>query len=197
MARADKQDLREEFLQRRRAMAPARIEAARERVRVAVLRQCTAAGWTSVAAYLPLRTEPGSPELLDALVERGVRVIVPATLPDRDLDWVQLPGDAPLSVDAIGTVDAVLVPALAVAADGTRLGRGGGSYDRALARVRDGVVVAALLHDGEAVAHLPREAWDRPVTAYVTPSDGWVNIAAERTGADPDWTGECPIGEHS
>lgn len=176
MARADKQDLREEFLQRRREMSAEQIEAARAAVREAVLRQCAAAGWRSVAGFLPLRTEPGSRELLDTLVERGVRVIVPVTLPDRDLDWVQLPGDVPLTLDAIAAVDAVLVPALAVAADGTRLGRGGGSYDRALARVPDGVVVAALLHDGEAVAHLPRDSWDRPVSAYVTPSAGWQRV---------------------
>lgn len=176
MARADKQDLREEFLQRRREMSAEQIEAARAAVREAVLRQCAAAGWRSVAGFLPLRTEPCSRELLDTLVERGVRVIVPVTLPDRDLDWVQLPGDVPLTLDAIAAVDAVLVPALAVAADGTRLGRGGGSYDRALARVPDGVVVAALLHDGEAVAHLPRDSWDRPVTAYVTPSGGWQRV---------------------
>ena len=37
-----------------------------------------------------------------------------------------------LGVDAIATADVVLVPGLAVAADGMRLGRGGGSYDRAL-----------------------------------------------------------------
>jgi 5-formyltetrahydrofolate cyclo-ligase len=176
MARADKQDLREEFLQRRREMTAEQIESARAAVRDAVLRECTAAGWRSVAGFLPLRTEPGSRELLDALVERGVRVLVPVTLQDRDLDWVQLPGDVPLTTGAISTVDAVLVPALAVAADGTRLGRGGGSYDRALTRVPKGVVVAALLHDGEAVAHLPREAWDRPVSAYVTPSGGWQRV---------------------
>ena len=68
------------------------------------------------------------------------------------------------------------MPALAVAADGTRLGRGGGSYDRALARVRADVAIAALLHDGEVVAHLPGDEWDVPVTAYVTPAAGWREI---------------------
>jgi 5-formyltetrahydrofolate cyclo-ligase len=176
VAGTDKQDLREELLQQRRTLTPAQIEAARAGVRAAVLARCADAGWTSVAAYLPLRTEPGSTALLDELVRRRVRVIVPVTLPDRDLDWVRLPGDEPLTVDAIGTVDAVLVPGLAVAADGTRLGRGGGSYDRALGRVRPGVPVAVLLYDGEVRAHLPREEWDVPVSAYVTPGAGWVSI---------------------
>lgn len=189
MAGADKQDLREEFLQERRTLTRSAIEAARAAVRSAVLQQCDSAGWSCVAAYLPLRTEPGSQELLDELVRRGVRVLVPVTLPDRDLDWVELPGDQPLTVAAIGTVDAVLVPALAVAFDGTRMGRGGGSYDRALTRVPAGVPVAALLYDGEVVAHLPRDAWDVPVNAYVTPTAGWRSIAR------PDWTRESSISD--
>jgi hypothetical protein len=41
------------------------------------------------------------------------------------------------------------VPALAVGRDGTRLGRGGGSYDRALARVGAAIQTVALLYPGE------------------------------------------------
>ena len=176
MARADKQDLRDELLQERRALTPDQIEAARAAVRDAVLARQAETRWTSVAAYLPLRTEPGSRELLDELVRRGVRVLVPVTQPDHDLDWVALPGDEPLGLDAVAAADVVLVPALAVAADGTRLGRGGGSYDRALARVPAATPVAALLYDTEVVVDLPSEAWDRPVGAVVTPSGGWRDL---------------------
>lgn len=158
-------------------LTPAAIESARSAVRAAVLHRQEVAGWTAVAAYRPLRSEPGSIELLSELVARGVRVLVPVTLPDRDLDWVALPGDIALTVSAVATADAVLVPALAVAEDGTRLGRGGGSYDRALARVHAGVPIAALVYDGEVRARLPRDLWDVPVTAYVTPSGGWREVA--------------------
>jgi 5-formyltetrahydrofolate cyclo-ligase len=174
--RADKQDLRDELLQERRTLTAQDIESARAAIRASVLARFDRAGWQSVAAYLPLRTEPGSLELLDELAVRGARVLVPVTLDDRDLDWVAVPGDIPLGVDAIGSVDAVLVPALAVARDGTRLGRGGGSYDRALRRVRADVPIAALLYDGEVLTRLPSEDWDVPVTAYVTPSGGWTEI---------------------
>lgn len=173
MVSADKQDARDEFLQMRRARTDAEISLARAAVRAAVLEQCASAGWRSAAAFRPLRTEPGSLELIDELARRDVEVIVPVTLPDRDLDWVGLPGDVPLDREAIASVDAVLVPALAVARDGTRLGRGGGSYDRALRRVPAGVPIAALLFDGELVEHLPADEWDVPVTACVTPSGGW------------------------
>src|SRR4051812_3751884 len=151
-----KSSLREECMRRRKAREPVAVADAREAVRRVVLERCAIEGWTSVAGYVPLRTEPGSIELLDDLTNQGVRVITPVLLEDKDLDWEPwgVVGAAALGLDAIADVDAVLVPALAVAADGTRLGRGGGSYDRALARVAAGTTIAALLFDGETVDEL-------------------------------------------
>jgi 5-formyltetrahydrofolate cyclo-ligase len=62
-----------------------------------------------------------------------------------------------------------VVPALAVDRRGSRLGRGGGSYDRALARVPAGRPVLALLYDGECPEVVPTEPHDRRVTVAVTP----------------------------
>jgi 5-formyltetrahydrofolate cyclo-ligase len=151
------------------------LAAARAAIRSHVLTRCAAEGWRCVAGYEPLRTEPGSVELLSELAAAGVLVLVPRTLPSRDLDWASWPSAEVLGVDAVGQADAVLVPALAVARDGTRLGRGGGSYDRALPRCAPGVPIAALLFADELVEQLPRAVWDRPVTAVVTPS-GWVDL---------------------
>jgi 5-formyltetrahydrofolate cyclo-ligase len=72
----------------------------------------------------------------------------------------------------------VVVPAVAVDARGVRLGRGGGSYDRALARVAPDTLVVALLHDGEVVEELPYEPHDRRVDAVITPSGGLVMLPA-------------------
>jgi 5-formyltetrahydrofolate cyclo-ligase len=62
------------------------------------------------------------------------------------------------------------VPALAVGRDGTRLGRGGGSYDRALARVPAATPVVALLYEDELLETVPAEPHDRRVSAAVLPS---------------------------
>jgi 5-formyltetrahydrofolate cyclo-ligase len=70
----------------------------------------------------------------------------------------------------VATADVVLVPALAVDRTGMRLGRGGGSYDRALGHVPVGTFVCALLYDGELLDRVPHDDHDRPVTAAVTPS---------------------------
>ncbi len=75
-----------------------------------------------------------------------------------------------LGPHAVAGADVVLVPGLAVAPDGMRLGRGGGSYDRALARVPVGTFTCVLLHDDEVGVDVPREPHDRPVTAAVCPA---------------------------
>ncbi len=175
-AAAAKQRWRADLLAARRARPADELARARAEVCARVLER--AAGIECVAGYLPMRTEPGSVELLTALHELGARVLVPVTRPDRDLDWTAwTPTSAgpALGVDAIGVAGLVLLPALAVAADGTRLGRGGGSYDRALARCRPGTALVALLFEGELVDRLPRDPWDRAVTAVVTPG-GWTDL---------------------
>ncbi|MFJ5995943.1 5-formyltetrahydrofolate cyclo-ligase [Streptomyces sp. NPDC092370] len=146
----------------------------------------------AVAAYVSVGSEPGTLALLDALRARGVRVLLPALLPDNDLDWGEYEGEGSLArvrhggrmalfeptgerlgPDAVTSVDAVLLPGLAVDARGMRLGRGGGSYDRVLARLERADAHPArvvLLYDSEVVEHVPKEPHDRPVHAVVTPS---------------------------
>jgi 5-formyltetrahydrofolate cyclo-ligase len=175
-AAAEKARLRAELLAVRARRTAAELAQARAEVRAHVLERV--GGVARVAAYLPMRTEPGSVELLAELDARGVEVVVPVTLPDRDLDWARWTPDGPgqpLGVGAIAAAGLVLVPALAVAADGTRLGRGGGSYDRALARCSGAGVVAVLLFEDEIVAQLPSDPWDVPVPFAVTPR-GWVTL---------------------
>ncbi|MGW4083483.1 5-formyltetrahydrofolate cyclo-ligase [Streptomyces sp. NPDC004822] len=150
------------------------------------------AGAGTVAAYVSVGSEPGTLALLDALRARGVRVLLPALLPDNDLDWGAYTGRddlvrvqhggrmallepaAPhLGPDAVTGADAVLLPGLAVDARGMRLGRGGGSYDRVLARLEGAGVhpaLVVLLYDTEVVPRVPEEPHDRPVDAVVTPS---------------------------
>ena len=146
----------------------------------------------TVAAYVSVGSEPGTRALLGALHARGVRVLLPALLTDNDLDWGTYDGEGSLAPvqhrgkmallepsgerlgpDAVLTADAMLLPGLAVDTRGMRLGRGGGSYDRVLARLeRAGAdpALVVLLYDSEVVDRVPEEPHDRPVHAVVTPS---------------------------
>jgi 5-formyltetrahydrofolate cyclo-ligase len=173
-----KQRLRAQYLAARSARSAADLADARSAVRAHVVTQCAERAWGCVAAYEPLRTEPGSVDLLRSLATLGVRVLVPVVLADRDLDWRDWPSGAEtLGPDGITAADAILVPALAVDRFGARLGRGGGSYDRALSRIASGVPRAALLFDGELVERLPADDWDQRVTATVQPS-GWRDVGS-------------------
>ena len=138
-----------------------------------------------VAAYLSAGREPPTAVLLERWRARGLPVLLPVVLRDLDLDWavddgsrrpgvlrsVDEPAGPPLGREAIARADVVVVPALAVDAAGHRLGQGGGSFDRALARARPDALVVALLHDDEVPATpLPVEPHDRAVDVVVTPS---------------------------
>ncbi|GAA4376924.1 5-formyltetrahydrofolate cyclo-ligase [Nocardioides caricicola] len=139
----------------------------------------------TVAAYVSVGNEPGTAPLLDGLRAAGKRVILPVLLPDNDLDWAVYRSEADLAPasrgllepsgerlgpGAIATADVVVVPGLAVSSAGTRLGRGGGSYDRALGRVPVGTFTCVLLYDGEVGVDVPVEPHDRPVACAATPS---------------------------
>ncbi|UYQ62661.1 5-formyltetrahydrofolate cyclo-ligase [Streptomyces peucetius] len=184
---SEKSELRAELLGARRALSPRDVrETAAVLARHALeLPELADAG--TVTAYVSVGREPGTRPLLDALRARGVRVLLPVLLADNDLDWgtyrgpehlepagrgLLEPDGERLGPDAVVTADAVLLPGLAVDAGGMRLGRGGGSYDRVLARLAAAganPALVVLLYANEVVTRVPVEAHDHPVHAVVTP----------------------------
>jgi len=179
---AAKTALRDQVLAaRRRRPLGENARAARDLAAVALAWEVVRRSAT-VAAYVSVGSEPGTGLLLDALLGAGKRVIVPVLRADNDLDWAVYAGAASLApaargllepsgsrlgVDAVRGADVVLVPGLAVSGVGDRLGRGGGSYDRALARVSAPAV--ALLYPGELLGDVPAEDHDRRVDVAVLP----------------------------
>ncbi|MFD0022205.1 5-formyltetrahydrofolate cyclo-ligase [Streptomyces sp. NPDC058382] len=179
--------LRRELLAARRLLT----EEDAERAAAVLARHALAlpelSGARTVAAYVSVGREPGTRALLDALRARGVRVLLPVLLPDNDLDWAPYEGAASLEKagrgllepagerlgpDAVLDADAVLLPGLAVDGRGMRLGRGGGSYDRVLARLTAAgahPALIVLLYGNEVAVRVPEEPHDHPVDAVVTP----------------------------
>ena len=134
-----------------------------------------------MAIYRSLPTEPPTQALAQMLHAHGITVVVPEMLTDRDLDWHELLADGSegprLGPDAIGHAQVIFTPALAVDHRGTRLGQGGGSYDRALARRHREAVIVAIVNDEEyAEQPLPHDAHDVSVNAVITPRDGLTPI---------------------
>lgn len=147
-----------------------------------------------VAAYVSRATEPGTLPLLETLRERGTRVLLPVLGPGLHREWGEYrgpddlaeraPGRPPepsgptLPTEAVAEADVVIAPALAVDAVGTRLGQGGGWYDRVLPHVRESAPVFAMVFDEELIedALLPVDAHDVPVPAVITP-ERWFLLA--------------------
>ncbi|RSS83991.1 5-formyltetrahydrofolate cyclo-ligase [Streptomyces sp. WAC05292] len=189
---SEKALLRRSLLAARRALPAEALAGSARALSRSALGLPELAGARTVAAYVSIGSEPGTRDLLDALRAAGKRVLLPVLLPDNDLDWAvyEGPGSLAESVrpgfmallepvgprlgpEAVTGADAVLLPGLAVDRRGMRLGRGGGSYDRVLARLeRAGAdpALVVLLYDDEVVAWVPEEPHDHPVQAVATPS---------------------------
>jgi len=144
-----------------------------------------------VSCYLSAGNEPDTSALLSSLAGAGHTVVVPVCEPAHQLSWcpwtpgIQLvPGLFPGIPEPAGprwdlprvmALDLLLVPALAASGDGTRMGKGGGYYDRFLTRFRAAggtAPVVAVVHDHEFVpaGTLPADALDVPVDGVLRPA---------------------------
>ncbi|WP_330186289.1 5-formyltetrahydrofolate cyclo-ligase [Dactylosporangium sp. AC04546] len=197
-----KSELRAHIRSARRAMSAPVKSAADEALVDAVVSVVLRVRPTSVAAYVPMLSEPGGPRLVTALQEVAPRVLLPLLDDDLDLDWAVAdgsytagrfgliePAGPRLGRAAVAAVELMFLPALAVSRSGMRLGQGGGSYDRVLPRVSAPTLV--LLYPGEYGAAVPSEPHDHPVCGVLV-------------GNEPDgyeephlhWTNGCAIAHH-
>lgn len=186
--RERKAELRAQLLRARRGLTAEQRRAAALALATTVRLLPECMNGRTVAAYASMGAEPGTGPLIDALCSAGARVLLPVLLPDNDLDWADYGGQEGLvrtargllepagprqGVEAVTRAQAVLLPGLAVDARGVRLGRGGGSYDRALSRIeRAGThpSLVVVLYPEEVVEEVPAEPHDRTVDAALTPA---------------------------
>jgi 5-formyltetrahydrofolate cyclo-ligase len=150
---------------------------------------------STVCAYVPVGAEPGSIALLDGLLRRGVRVLLPVartTAEDSPLAliWGRYragelvagrfgllePAPPWLPASALAEAELVVVPALAVDRRGVRLGRGRGFYDRTLPLRDPQARLIAPVRDDELVDELPCEPHDVPMTHALTPCGGLIAL---------------------
>lgn len=135
-----------------------------------------------IAAYMAMRTEMDPIAAMEAWVRAGKTVVVPiiegAGRPLRFHEWTP---DCEMEEGAFGAFipkntcalapDFVLAPLVAFDDSGTRLGYGGGFYDRTLADLRASspTPYIGLAFDAQrADTPLPREATDIPLDGVIT-----------------------------
>lgn len=131
----------------------------------------------TVGFFSPLPSEPNI-DLLWAVL--GERTVCYPRIDGENLVFIQVPDRAALLESARwnllepphrdehvvppGELDLVFVPGVAFTADGHRMGRGKGYYDRFLAHPGFRAPAFGICFAEQLVAHLPMEDHDRPVS---------------------------------
>ncbi len=139
---------------------------------------------TAVCGYVPLPTEPDIRPVLQAVLDRGDVLYLPAYEGGRVAfrhvqDLAELvPGELqipepPISAApfAIGQEATALVPGRAFDAKGNRLGRGAGGYDQWISAERKQhakIRYLGIAFECQIVQEIPAEPHDQPVDTVVT-----------------------------
>jgi 5-formyltetrahydrofolate cyclo-ligase len=193
VATAGKAALRERLLTARRSVSDD-AHAQEARSLAAHVDALIGSGGT-VCAYVPVGDEPGSIEMLDALLRQADRVLLPVARTTADdsavaLEWGEYrpgqlvnarfgllePAGPWLPATTVADASVLLVPALAVDRTGARLGRGRGFYDRTLVLRNPEARLIAVVRDDELLDEVPHEPHDVPMTHALTPGHGLVEL---------------------
>ena len=175
----DKQTLRAEIRAKKRAMTPAQIEAASDRLAELLFAHPAYQAAKSLYGYLSYNQEVRTAKILQQAQKDGKRVAVPKVFGDEmrflwldDLSAVA-PGaynipepvaDTPVADDETALV---LMPGLAFDPDGHRCGYGGGFYDKYLA-AHPKHVTLALCYGFQMFDHLDVDDYDIPVQYVIS-----------------------------
>lgn len=198
-----KRVIRERVRALRQSLAPDEVhEAGVEVCRLARSRVLDA-GLRRVCVYASTGKEIPTEELMELLLADGVDVSVP----DWEA-WKQGSGLRIVSIRSTGElaregrvvpqpavtggrsvpvdeIELFLVPGIAFDRLGTRLGMGGGYFDRLLSRASSKATLTGLAYDFQVLTHLPSEEHDVPVHGIVTPGgylEGELNHRQEGKG---------------
>jgi 5-formyltetrahydrofolate cyclo-ligase len=133
-----------------------------------------------VAGYWPIRGELDCQSILIRLMDSFQPVCLPVVLGDTEPLSLRLwEHGAPLYEAGFGTLapselapavepDVILVPLLGFDKRGTRLGYGGGYYDRTLDRLKKKPRLVGIAFAVQEIDEIPREAHDVPLDMIVT-----------------------------
>ena len=137
-------------------------------------------GAAALGCYMALGTEVRTDGVIEQCLRMGKTVAVPARRRETGtygmarfdqgvaLALGPLGVKEPAAPDWVESVDIVLVPGLAFDAQGARLGRGGGYYDRILAELGDRPLRVGVAFDFQVVSRVPVDLHDARVDAVVT-----------------------------
>ena len=137
-----------------------------------------------IMTFVSMGTEVDTHPLIEQALEDGKSIVIPITV-DKTRELllsdlfslselevadhnIEIPKDGFLRLVQPGTIDLVLVPGLAFAKNGHRVGYGGGYYDRFLAKLDKSVPKIAIGFDLQIVDQVPTNDFDIPVDSLIT-----------------------------
>lgn len=184
---SEKQRLRKSILAKRKTITAQQLEEAGLSV-IPYAQSWYALQYAScVALYVAMGHEVPTLPLIHHLLHQSKRVLVPRLGTGMEIGWSEVyantqlqsagavwrplePDTEVLPKEALAEADCIITAGLAVDQSGTRLGRGGGWYDRALQYRRDQAPIMTLLWPWEVMdTPLPVEAHDIQVQGALTP----------------------------
>jgi 5-formyltetrahydrofolate cyclo-ligase len=177
---ATKSALRKEAHARRQSLSPEFRSEAAKAVSFHFFDKVAFSPEDAVAGYWRIRDELDCEPILVRLMDGGQVVLLPVVEgEDKPLDFRVWEADAPLYEAGFGTLapgdlaprrvpDVILMPLLGFDSTGTRLGYGGGYYDRSLAAMAQRPMLVGLAFSCQHFDHIPRDGHDIPLDAVVT-----------------------------
>ena len=176
-----KEELRRQIRQIKRQFTPQQLE----ELSLPVIDRLRArlADAEVVFAYYSLPDEVDTHGLIEELLAAGKKVLLPTVIDDERMEWSLYTSDTPLKPGKFGIAEPdvtegrfchigditkepslcyILVPGLAFDAEGHRLGRGRGYYDRFLAEHPD-IYKIGVCFDFQKVEKVPVDQYDIPV----------------------------------
>lgn len=168
----EKNTLRKSLKEKRSLLTADYRKAADEALEASALRFCTEQTAKSVFCFVGTAQEINTLPLINKLLESQIKVCVPRCAQKGVMQAIWITDTSQLETGAYGIlepkagctaaqsseIDICLVPCLAVAENGVRLGYGGGYYDRFLAKAH--MPKAALCYSPFILSELPADKWD-------------------------------------
>lgn len=178
----DRQRLRRQLREQRKRLSPrARRLAARKACR-GVLHSPVLRGLARCAIYLSRGSELDTSALIAGLHRRGIAVYVPVLRPESRMVWVALTPATRLHRARFGlreprptrprcftrALGLMILPLVGYDERGTRLGAGGGYYDRVPERPHRRPLRLGYAYALQRLSTLPRAPWDVPLRRIAT-----------------------------
>jgi 5-formyltetrahydrofolate cyclo-ligase len=177
----DKRVIRAAIRERRRHLPATEVATAGAAVYRRLVDLPAYAAARSVAVYLANENEIPTDAVLDEASRTGRALYLPRCGAEADPVLVRWRVGDPLTAGPGGVWQPaatrrdvpeppmiVLLPVVAWNASGTRLGRGGGFYDRLLRKLPGAVIRVGLAYEFQEVPGLPCECWDVPMHYVIT-----------------------------